>query len=408
MSERDLSNSESQNTESVPPTTAANFRVPDGAPEGTLPRGAYRPDDEPAPIDDEAGDERPLNGADDEMARFDAVSGAPIGEEEWQIPSPYDEDTTDYSALENSFSDDESGADWPENRVQSTAATVVATTNESVEELRARLQEIDDQVEADAAITAAESVEHVPSPYDENAPHKDRELELVEHLGELRTRLLWCVGAIFLAMMGTWQITPQIQLLIVRPVKSVLARLNIPSEIITIDPTEGFLIYFNISLISAIILVMPFLMFQIWRFVEPALTKRERRFSGILIPFSVVLFFSGCALGYATSPLFFSFFAGFQPAGSFANYSYSSVAVLLAKMLLIFGICFQVPVITIFLNKAGLVSRNVLIEYWRHVVVVIFTVVAILTPTWDPVTLIVCASPPCLLYLLSIWLVKWL
>lgn len=128
----------------------------------------------------------------------------------------------------------------------------------------------------------------------------------------------------------------------------------------------------------------------------------------VLVPFSVILFFAGCALGYAMSPVFFQFFLAFQPPDTIANFSYSKSVALLAKMLLVFGACFKVPVITIFLHKIGLVSRNVLIEYWRHVVVVIFIVVAILTPTWDPLTLTVCAVPPCLLYGLSIWMVKWL
>jgi sec-independent protein translocase protein TatC len=116
----------------------------------------------------------------------------------------------------------------------------------------------------------------------------------------------------------------------------------------------------------------------------------------------------GAGLGYVVSPLFFKFFLAFQPAGIAANWDYGQSVLLMAKMLLVFGVTFQVPIIVIFLNKLGLLSRNLLIEYWRHAVVVIFAVVAVLTPTWDPVTLAVCATPPCLLYVLSIWLVKWL
>jgi sec-independent protein translocase protein TatC len=127
-----------------------------------------------------------------------------------------------------------------------------------------------------------------------------------------------------------------------------------------------------------------------------------------LVPFSVVLFFSGAALGFYLTPLFFRFFLQFQPPNSESYWSYASVASLLAKMLLVFGICFQVPVVTVFLNKIGLMSRNWMIEYWRHVVVVMFAIVAIITPTWDPVTLTAAALPPCLLYGVSIWLVKWL
>jgi sec-independent protein translocase protein TatC len=153
---------------------------------------------------------------------------------------------------------------------------------------------------------------------------------------------------------------------------------------------------------------MPVVLFQIWRFIEPALTKTERRYSLVLVPFSTVLFTLGAALGYWCSPLFFKFFIVWLPEGTVANWDYYETITMMAKMLLVFGISFQVPIIVIFLNKMGVVTRNLLIDYWRHSVVVIFTVIAVLTPTWDPVTLCICATPPCLLYVLSIWLIKWL
>ena len=171
---------------------------------------------------------------------------------------------------------------------------------------------------------------------------------------------------------------------------------------------DSFQTYLQITLVAAILLAMPFILFQMWRFLEPALTKTERKFSVILLPFSIILFFAGCSLGYLMSPLFFEFFLMFQPPGADATFGYGVSIALLAKMILVFGICFQVPIVTIFLNKIGLVSRNFLIDYWRHAVVVIFIVVSIITPTWDPLSLAVCAVPPCLLYGVSIWMVKWI
>lgn len=255
----------------------------------------------------------------------------------------------------------------------------------------------------------------VPSHYQEsldpNAPVNDREQDLIEHLGELRTRILHSVLVVALLTVGTWTYVKPISEWFSRPIRQALDKFTAPgtkAEIITIDPTEGFMTSFQISFVAAVLIGMPFLLFQIWRFVEPALTGRERRFTGTLIPFAIILFFTGSALGYAVSPLFFQFFLQYQPPGTTPNYSYSASILILAKMLLVFGVCFQVPVIVIFLHKAGVVSRNVLIEYWRHVIVVIFVVVAILTPTWDPLTLVICGAPPCLLYVGSIWLIKWL
>ncbi|MDF2440559.1 MAG: sec-independent protein translocase protein TatC [Abditibacteriota bacterium] len=252
----------------------------------------------------------------------------------------------------------------------------------------------------------------VPSHYQEsldpNAPVNDREQDLIEHLAELRTRILHSVLAVVIMMMGTWAYGKPISEWFSRPIREALKKYGVNGAIITTDPMEGFMTQFQIAFVASILITMPFLLFQIWRFVEPALTHRERRFTGTLVPFAVTLFFLGCGLGYAVSPLFFQFFLQYQPPESLAHYSYGTSILILAKMLLVFGVCFQVPVVVIFLHKAGVVSRNVLIEYWRHVIVVIFTVVAVLTPTWDPLTLVVCGAPPCLLYVGSIWLIKWL
>lgn len=242
---------------------------------------------------------------------------------------------------------------------------------------------------------------------------KDVELGLMEHLNELRVRLLWCAVILVLGMMVTWNFGKPLQEWFAKPILKVLVAKETPgvtggNELISTDPTGFFSIYFQFSLVSALILTAPLLFWQVWRFVEPALTQSERRYSLVLVPFSSALFFLGAGLGYVVSPLFYQFFIAFQPAGIAAKWDYYQSIVLMAKMLLVFGIMFEVPVVIIFLNKVGIVSRNLLIEYWRHAVVAIFTIVAILTPTWDPVTLTVCAVPPCLLYVLSIWLVKWL
>ncbi|HEX8464196.1 MAG TPA: twin-arginine translocase subunit TatC [Abditibacterium sp.] len=234
---------------------------------------------------------------------------------------------------------------------------------------------------------------------------KDVELGLMDHLNELRVRLLWCAAILGIGMCVTWNYSLTLQEWFSTPIKKIIAG---SGKIQIIDPTESFTIALQFSLASALILTAPLLFWQVWRFIEPALTNSERRYSLVLVPFSSVLFFMGAGLGFAVSPLFFKFFLQFLPKGVEANWQYGNSIVLMAKMLLVFGVMFQVPIIVIFLNKLGIVSRNLLIEYWRHAVVLIFIVVAILTPTWDPLTMTVCAVPPCLLYVLSIWLIKWL
>ena len=237
---------------------------------------------------------------------------------------------------------------------------------------------------------------------------RDQEAGLFEHLTELRSRLIYSIIGVMAIMCFTWHYALPIQGWFSAPITRVLHANGGKGELISTDPTAFFTLQFQSSLLAALLLAAPWVLFQVWRFVEPALTNSERRYTLVLVPFSSVLFFMGATLGYFCSPLFFQFFLQFQPPGVAAQWKYDDSVILMAKMLLIFGLSFQVPIIIIFLNKIGLVTRNLLIEYWRHAVVVIFIVVAVLTPTWDPFTMTACSVPPCLLYLLSIWLVKWL
>ncbi len=237
---------------------------------------------------------------------------------------------------------------------------------------------------------------------------RDQEAGLFEHLAELRSRLLYSIIGVMAVMCITWSYALPIQGWFSAPITRVLQANGGKGTLISTDPTAFFTLQFQSSLLAALLLAAPWVLFQVWRFVEPALTSSERRYTLVLVPFSSTLFFMGAALGYAVSPLFFQFFLQFQPPGVAAQWKYDESVILMAKMLLIFGLAFQVPIVIIFGHKIGLISRNLLIEYWRHAVVAIFIVVAVLTPTWDPFTMTACALPPCLLYLLSIWLIKWL
>ena len=238
----------------------------------------------------------------------------------------------------------------------------------------------------------------------EPPPH-DKELGLFDHLMELRTRLIRSFIYMGIGTTITWCFGEQISNFFFKPVKTVLLH---HGTLVTSGPTEGFMAYFQLSFVFGLIFTAPFVMYEMWAFIEPALTRKERRYTTTLLPFSIMLFVAGCAFGYALSPMFFKFFLGYQPKDTAAFYSLDNTITFQGRIILLFGACFQVPVITIFLNKIGLVSRNWLIEYWRHVVVVIFSVVSIVTPTWDPLTLVICSVPPCLLYVLSLWIIKWL
>ena len=399
-------------------------------------------DENPSPSASPSGDEAARRDAaflsqspDQSVARGGrfASSGLPSG------AMPQEDDDSEYSRVEADVAASEnvvSESAPDENATDATSASFEERPEPSLADFAAGElvpgappQTVDDALEAQSAVPSdnydapilttapdttvapreysqATEAQSAPAPAPNTSPSHDSELDVFAHLAELRTRILRSVAAVVVAMIATWQFRDALLGWFSAPMRAALEKHG--GLLTTTSPTEGFAIYLQITFISAMIFTMPVVLYQIWAFIEPALTKTEKRYGGILVPFSVILFFSGAALGFWMSPLFFGFFLQFQPPGTASFWTFADTAIFMAKMLLAFGITFQVPVVTIFLNKMGLVSRNWLIEYWRHVVVVIFTVVAIVTPTWDPLSLCAAAVPPCLLYAVSIWLIKWL
>ena len=239
-------------------------------------------------------------------------------------------------------------------------------------------------------------------------PPNDKELGLFDHLMELRTRLIRSFIFMGIGTTVTWCFGEQISAFFSHPITSALSKYGKDATLVTSGPTEGFMTYFQLSFVFGLIFSAPFVMYEMWAFIEPALTRKERRYTMTLLPFSILLFVAGCVFAYVMSPMFFKFFLSYQPKNVKAFYSLNSSITFLGRIVLMFGACFQVPIITIFLNKIGLVSRTWLIDHWRHVIVAIFAVVSIVTPTWDPLTLVICSIPPCLLYVLSLAIIKWL
>ncbi|MDW8289672.1 MAG: twin-arginine translocase subunit TatC, partial [Armatimonadota bacterium] len=164
----------------------------------------------------------------------------------------------------------------------------------------------------------------------------------------------------------------------------------------------------KLSFVVGLILAAPYVTYQIWAFVAPGLTRSERRVVKMFLPFSALLFVMGVVLGYLFLPAairwFLSYLADYGNATLLQNpLSYVLLAV---KILLAFGLCFQLPIVLIILAKLGLVSSKRLMTYWRHAVVLIFAVAAVVTPTNDPLSLMVMALPMIFLYFFTVGVVK--
>lgn len=232
----------------------------------------------------------------------------------------------------------------------------------------------------------------------------DRQLELIEHLAELRSRIIRIAVYVSMGMVVGWIFYGYFFNLFSAPVMAYLKKSG--STFLLTGVAEGFTIKVQISLLIGIIIAMPFITWEGWRFVAPGLTRSERRAVQLVAPLSIFLFISGVVLAFVVLPVGIRWLISQNPPQAKFMPSVTQTLLFILKMYLAFGLVFQMPVILMFLAKVGLVSSGMLRSYWRQAIVAIGIVAAAITPSGDAFTMLVMCAPMCVLYLLSIGLVK--
>lgn len=179
-------------------------------------------------------------------------------------------------------------------------------------------------------------------------------------------------------------------------------------DIINIQVASQFMTHISTSFWFALVAVFPYLVFEIWRFVQPALFDNERRSVGLAFAGGTVMFFCGCAVGYClVFPFTFRFLTEYSLSGSIVNQiSLDSYMGNFLMMIFIMGLVFELPLLAWLLSRLGLVSKSFFRTYRRHAVVVMLALAAIITPTGDPFTLMIVFLPLYMLYELSIRFVR--
>lgn len=231
---------------------------------------------------------------------------------------------------------------------------------------------------------------------------------LIEHLVELRRRLMWSLAAIFAAFVVCFWFAKPIYNLLLWPYR-VAAGIDVPIELIYTAPQEFFFTQVKLALFGAIFVAFPVIATQLYMFVAPGLYRAERK---AFLPFLIatpILFLIGAALVYFVAmPLAMTFFLSMQQTGDveiLLTAKVSEYLSLIMMLILGFGICFQLPVLLTLLARAGLVTSDQLKYYRRHAILGVFVAAAILTPP-DPVSQLALAIPTLGLYELSIFAVK--
>jgi len=238
-------------------------------------------------------------------------------------------------------------------------------------------------------------------------PDEQSKMPLFQHLEELRTRLLICCLAVGIGFVGCYFFSSRIFEILMRPWINAMPP-GQPAKLIYTAPHEAFFVYMKVSFIAGTILAAPIILWQIWKFVAPGLYENEKRYMLPVILSSSLCFISGVLFGYfVVIPVAFKFFASFSSeyiTPMLRTTEYLSFA---NKMLLCFGLAFQLPVFAFFLAKLGLLSAGFLKRKRKWAIVLIFIAAAVLTPSPDVVSQLLMAMPLLVLYEASVWIVHF-
>jgi sec-independent protein translocase protein TatC len=232
-------------------------------------------------------------------------------------------------------------------------------------------------------------------------------MPLLEHLRELRSRLLKAALAIMVGTFVGWLVFDPVWNFLQKP----FCRLDISHRqggagsacgLYVNGLTEGFFLQMKIWVVIGVLVSAPFWLYQLWAFIAPGLHRREKRWTYLFLVCAVPLFAAGAALAYVTLDKGLNVLLGFVPEGAIPIISISSYLGYMIAMLFIFGASFEIPLVVVILNLAGVVKYEHLKKHHRSLIFAVFIFAAVATPSQDPITMLVLAVPVLLLFELAL------
>jgi len=225
----------------------------------------------------------------------------------------------------------------------------------------------------------------------------DRPMTIVEHLEELRKRLLYSLAAFGVATSAGYLFVERILAVVLRPV----------GQVVFLAPTEAFFVRLKVAALAGVFLSLPVTLYQLWRFVSVGLTPTERRYSLSLIPAALALFVSGAAFAFLVIlPIGVRFLLSYQTPNLVPMISVQAYTSFVTAFILAFGLLFQLPVVILFLARLGVVTPASLTAGRKYALLAIVTASAVLTPGGDVVSQMLMAVPTYILYEVSIWVAR--
>lgn len=234
---------------------------------------------------------------------------------------------------------------------------------------------------------------------DAESPGSAGHMTLMEHIAELRRRIMWSVLAIALGAIVGWFLYEWLLDLLLAPLRASAPDDDLQQALVTLDPLQPFQVRMRITMYSGVALAMPVILWQVWRFVSPGLYDNERRYGIAFIATGTVLFAIGAALAFWTMPKALEFLRVIGGEDNFTQfYAPDKYLRLITYMMVAFGIGFEFPLVVTTLNMVGVVSTDTLRRIRRYVIVIVAIFVAVATPSGDPISMLALTIPMCLMY----------
>ena len=230
-------------------------------------------------------------------------------------------------------------------------------------------------------------------------------MPLVEHLRELRSRLVKAGIAIVLGMVIGWIYYDDIFAWISAPFEAVVAQAQAEGREVTLALTgvaDPFVLQLQVSAVTGLLLSSPFWLYQLWRFVTPGLRKNERRWAVGFVAAAVPLFALGVALAYLVLPYGLEILFGFTPQNVENIVAVDRYLSFFIRMVIVFGVGFLAPLMLVLLNFAGVLTGKKLLSWWRWIIFAVCIFSAVATPTGDPINMLLLAAPIMLLMTIAI------
>jgi sec-independent protein translocase protein TatC len=227
------------------------------------------------------------------------------------------------------------------------------------------------------------------------------EMSLWDHLTELRGRLVKCAIALAVTTIVAWMFYPQIFEFLIGPLEKSAPNDAIAGgsgKLLTLDPTEAFGVRIKISTYAGFAFAMPVLLWQLWKFIAPGLYSNEKKWAAWFVAAGTLLFFMGAGIAFWTMPKALDFLQEIGGDYFIEAYSPAKYLRLITYMMLAFGLGFEFPILLVFLQMAGVLHVDQLRQFRRYAIVGIAVLVAVVTPSADPISMLALTIPMCLFY----------